>query len=272
MSNPFQVTFWGVRGSYSPCGPAYQKVGGHTSCVSLKSKDSFLIFDAGTGLIDAGDALLQKGIKKATLFISHAHADHINGLAFFKPLHLPDFDLTIIAGGVKTGIESILARVISPPYFPVPWDQLASTRFCQDITTGSSLTFDHLKISTIALDHPGGSCGYRVDDGHQSFCYITDTAHTPGTVNQDLVDFIRNAHLFIYDAAFTEEEFAAKSTWGHSTWNQAVILAKAAGVQNLALFHHNPEHDDDFMDSLEVQARAQFPLAFVARQGMILKI
>lgn len=269
-----KVTFWGVRGSCPQCQPNFAEVGGHTSCVSLEVYGQYLIFDAGTGFVDAGNEVLKRGFKKATLLISHTHADHISGFAFFKPLHQPDFEITIIASGLlredqkRGGIESVLSRVISPPYFPVPWDQIACTRTCLDVPTGSQFSLNHLKISTIALDHPGGSAGYRVDTGHQSVCYITDTTHTPGELNHGLVEFIRRADLLIYDATFTEEEFAAKPAWGHSTWNQAVALAEAAAIGELALFHHSPDHDDAFMGGIEAQARSQFSRAFVAKQGM----
>lgn len=266
-----KVTFWGVRGSYPQCNPGFTKVGGHTSCVSLEIDDQFLIFDAGTGIIDAGEEAIRKGLKKATLFISHPHADHISGLAFFKPLHNPNFELTIIAGGLSSlgGIESLLAKVISPPYFPIPWAQIACQKTCIDLSLDAIFTRKHLKISLMGLDHPGGSTGYRVDITDKSVCYITDTAHSPGKIDHNLVEFIQRTDLLIYDTTFTEEEFATKPTWGHSTWNQAVALAKAAAVRRLALFHHNPDHDDAFMESIEAQAQAHFSQAFVACQGMV---
>jgi phosphoribosyl 1,2-cyclic phosphodiesterase len=273
-----KITFWGVRGSRPQCKLGYHKVGGHTSCVSLEVGNQYLIFDAGTGIIDAGEDVLKKGFKKTTLLISHAHADHINGLAFFKPLYSADFELTVIASGLLSsenadhGIESILANAISPPYFPIPWKQLACKRSFIDMPVGSHVSLRQIKVSTIALDHPGGSSGYRLDIGDKSICYITDTGHTRGELKHDLVEFIHRTDMLIYDATFTEEEFSAKSNWGHSTWNQAVALAKAAAVGELALFHHNPEHDDAFMADLESQACAQFSRTFVACQGMMREI
>jgi phosphoribosyl 1,2-cyclic phosphodiesterase len=269
-----KVTFWGVRGSHPQCKLSHMRVGGHTSCVSLEVGDQYLIFDAGTGIIDAGNEVLNRGLKKATLLISHAHADHISGFAFFKPLYYPDFDLTVISSGLleekrdSGGIESILARVISPPYFPISWNQISCKKTCIDVPSGAQFPLNHLQISTIALDHPGGSSGYRIDVGDKSVCYITDTTHTPGEINQNLAQFIQRTDLLIYDAMYTEEEFSAKPTWGHSTWNQAVALAKAAAIGDLALFHHNPDHDDTFMADIEVQAQKHFSRAFVARQGM----
>lgn len=270
-----KVTFWGVRGSYPQCNVAYEKVGGHTSCVGLEIGDQYIFFDAGTGIIDAGNDVVNKGVNKVNLLISHAHADHISGLAFFKPIHNPNFELSIIAGGmlskpsVERSIEDILSTVVSPPYFPIPWSQIACKKTYLDVPMGSQFSLGHLKVSTFALDHPGGSAGYRVELGDKSICYISDTGHTPGKINHSLVEFIQRTNLMIYDATFTEEEFAKKSNWGHSTWNQAVALAKAAAIGELALYHHDPDHDDQFMADMESQARAQFSRTYVARQGMV---
>lgn len=87
-----------------------------------------------------------------------------------------------------------------------------------------------------------------------------------------MIKFIQRTDLLIYDATFTEEEFAAKPTWGHSTWNHAVALAKAAAIRELALFHHDPGHDDTFMEDIETEAQAHFSHTFVARQGMTREI
>ncbi len=266
-----KITFWGVRGSHPQSKLSHAKVGGHTSCVSLEAGDQYLIFDAGTGIIDAGNEFLSQGFRKATLLISHAHIDHISGFAFFKPLHCPDFELTIISSGLLTEgrIEPILSKVVSPPYFPVPWSKVACKKTCIDVPSGAQFSVGHLKVSTIALDHPGGSSGYRIDVGDKSVCYITDTAHTPGEIDHKLVEFIHRTDMLIYDATFTEEEFSAKPTWGHSTWNQAVVLAKAAAIGELALFHHSPDHDDAFMADIETQAQTHFSRTFVACQGMV---
>ncbi|MBM3468120.1 MAG: MBL fold metallo-hydrolase [Alphaproteobacteria bacterium] len=272
--NSVRVTFWGVRGSWPVCKPGYSKVGGDTSCVSLEVDGHYLIFDAGTGIINAGQEILNRGFKRATLLMSHAHADHINGLAFFEPLHQKDFELTIIAGEViskkknANGIEAILSQMISPPYFPISWFKTACQKSCIDVSVGAPFSVGPLKVSTIALDHPGGSTGYRVDVGEKSICYITDTGHVPGRLNSNLVKFINQTDLMIYDATFTEEEFKDRESWGHSTWNQAVDLANKAAVREIALFHHSPHHDDIAMATIEVQVQERFPQAFVARQGM----
>ena len=59
--------------------------------------------------------------------------------------------------------------------------------------------------------------------------------------------------------------------FGHSTWQEGVRLVEAAGAKKLVIFHHDPSHDDDFMDEVAKQAEALRPGTVVAREGMTLK-
>jgi ribonuclease BN (tRNA processing enzyme) len=61
--------------------------------------------------------------------------------------------------------------------------------------------------------------------------------------------------LLIHDAQYTPAEFAAKSTWGHCTVEYAVWLAAQVGARRLALFHHDPDRDDELLDRLAEDAR-----------------
>ena len=108
----------------------------------------------------------------------------------------------------------------------------------------------------------------RVDyDGH-SVAYITDTEHVPGTPDQNILALIQDCDVVIYDSTYTEEEFPAKVGWGHSTWNEGLKLCKMANAKKLAIFHHEPDHYDDFMDALAIEARAEWDGCFVTREGM----
>ncbi len=60
--------------------------------------------------------------------------------------------------------------------------------------------------------------------------------------------------------------------WGHSSWEQAVEVAEQAGVKRLALFHHDPEHNDSFLLKLEEKCQERFPDAFFAREGMVIEL
>jgi phosphoribosyl 1,2-cyclic phosphodiesterase len=155
------------------------------------------------------------------------------------------------------------------PMFPVPLETMRSQIKFEDFHAGDPIElFPDLTVATVALNHPNGGTGYRVDYDNKSLCYLPGTEHVPGEVDQKLVDFVRDADLLIYDASYTEEEFAEKRGWGHSTWQAGVRLAKAGQVKRLALYHHEPGHDDSFLRKIEGNAKQEWLNAFMARDGM----
>ena len=86
-----------------------------------------------------------------------------------------------------------------------------------------------------------------------------------------------DADLVIHDAQYTEEEFRAKATWGHSTIGYAVHVAAEAGARRLALFHHDPRHTDDDIDRLLAEARAtddarRLDGVLAAREGLAIDL
>ena len=70
------------------------------------------------------------------------------------------------------------------------------------------------------------------------------------------------------NSTYTQEEFKTRIGWGHSTWNEGVKLCKAAGVKRLGIFHHDPDHDDVFMDKLAEDAAKVWDGAFVVEENM----
>ena len=127
-----------------------------------------------------------------------------------------------------------------------------------------------VKIITKSLNHPNGATGYRVEYGGKSICYVTDTEHVVGQPDQNVLDLIEGSEIVIYDSTFTDEEFPSFLGWGHSTWQEGVRLCKAANAKRLAIFHHAPEHDDDFMRNVADEARQEWDSCVVAQEQMIL--
>ena len=125
-------------------------------------------------------------------------------------------------------------------------------------------------MSTVPLNHPNGATGYRLDYRNNTICYVTDTEHQQGILDINLVRFIEGADLFIYDSTYTDQEYAHFKGFGHSTWQEGVKLAEAANVKKLVIFHHDPEHDDKFMDRVAREAENVRPGTVVAREGMTL--
>ena len=127
-------------------------------------------------------------------------------------------------------------------------------------------------VRTAVLNHPNGATGYRIEYKGKAMCYVTDTEHAPGQPDQNVLGLIEGADLVIYDSTYTDAEFVTKVGWGHSTWQEGVRLCQAANVKMLAIFHHEPDHEDDFLDQLEVEARALWPGAVLARENMVIPL
>jgi ribonuclease BN (tRNA processing enzyme) len=73
--------------------------------------------------------------------------------------------------------------------------------------------------------------------------------------------------LLIHEAIHPERAQRQKG-WGHSSWEQAIEVAERAGVKQLALTHHDPDHDDTFLLQVEKTCQKRFPKAFLAREKM----
>ena len=131
---------------------------------------------------------------------------------------------------------------------------------------------DEIHLNTCLLNHPKGATGYRVNFKGKSVCYVTDTEHKKDGLDASIVKLVENTDLFIYDSTYTEEEYPNFEGWGHSTWQEGVRLSKEADVKNYAIFHHDPSHDDDFMDTVELDAKKIFANAFVAKEGMEIEL
>ena len=133
-----------------------------------------------------------------------------------------------------------------------------------------------ITIETGSLNHPNTAMGYRITYQGRTVVYATDTEHYSDRLDENLLHLARNANVLIYDACYTDEEYhdpkAPKVGWGHSTWQEGVKMAKAAGVKKLVVFHHDPNHTDDFLDDVEAQVETVFPNSLLAREGMILPI
>ncbi len=89
-----------------------------------------------------------------------------------------------------------------------------------------------------------------------------------GPIDPALLALTKDAALVVLDTTNTDDELPSHVGWGHSTWQQGIRLAKAAGAGRLCLFHHDPEHDDAFLDRVAAEAEAARPGTVVASEGM----
>jgi phosphoribosyl 1,2-cyclic phosphodiesterase len=271
----FCVKFWGVRGSIPCSSPGHVKYGGNTSCVEVEAGDHRFVLDAGTGIRVLSKRFLAADVRTCHILLSHTHWDHIIGLPFFRPAYDAGRRVTIHAGHLQAygGVQQVLSQQMNEPVFPVPLDAMKAIVDFEDFTAGDYFRlYPEVTIRTAALNHPNGATGYRIEHAGKAACYVTDTEHVPGTLDENILRLIEGADLVIYDSTYTDEEYLAHVDWGHSTWTEGMRLCRAAGAKRLAIFHHEPDHDDTFMDRLAAEARAAWQGNLVARECMEIRL
>ena len=270
-----QLKFWGVRGSIACPGPDTIRYGGNTPCVEVRCGEHTLILDGGTGLRPYGDALLKAGATlDADLFLTHCHLDHVSGLPFFAPLFAKNHHLRIWAGNLPAtiSIKQALRTMMSPPLFPIDVESFQARMEYRDFHPGDALEpRPGVTLRTGMLNHPGGSIGYRLECQGKVIAYLTDT-EMPANTDNAALSLARDADLLIFDTTYTEAEIATRRGWGHSTWQDGVRLAEAARVRTLCMFHHDPGHDDAFMDRHGAESAAARPGTIVAREGLVIDL
>jgi phosphoribosyl 1,2-cyclic phosphodiesterase len=249
-----------VRGS-TPCPCAGNlRYGGNTSCVALEAPGHDpVVFDLGTGLRFWGDTLPQDRPFRGAALVTHIHWDHVQGLPFFVPVLKPGAILDVYGPPTEEGtLADSFEAFMRPPFFPVrTTDLLGDIRF-HDVTD-CELELDGAKVTVRSVPHVGRTNGYRVEMGGTTVAYLSDhqmPLDGSHAVSDSVLELCDGVDLLIHDAQFTVEEFPAKADWGHCTIDFAVFVAREAGAKRLALFHHDPSHDDDRLDELLEHARA----------------
>ncbi len=264
-----RVTFWGTRGSVATPGKKTTKYGGNTACVEVRAGRQILIFDAGTGIRELGLKILKEfGTKPLTLhlFISHTHWDHIQGFPFFLPAYTAENRIHVYGPpGRDKSFDAIFRAQMDSDYFPVDLGDMSPNIEVHEVR--EPITIDNLTINHFYLNHPALTLGYRVTEGKKSIVYATDnepyhgsihaTGHAtsgdtdlPMLLDERFVDFIRDADLYIGEAQYTNEEYEEKKGWGHSSVETTVRFAVEGNTKQLAMFHHDPQHSDAFIDKM----------------------
>jgi phosphoribosyl 1,2-cyclic phosphodiesterase len=273
--NCLKVCFWGTRGSIPTPGRDTIDVGGDTPCVEICTPEKeIIVLDAGTGLRRLGLDLESRSDLHIHLFLSHTHWDHIQGFPFFRPLYNPGNQVTLYGPkGVERGLEDTLKGQMQVTYYPVQLADLkAEIRFVElheeTVTVNS-----HTRVTSREFQHPGGVIAYRIERDGKVLVYGTDVEVDDEEKARQMIDFSRSADLLVMDCQFNGREYeTSRRGWGHSTPEMAARVARDAGVRWLALFHHDPTHDDSFLWELERHARTLFRGTFLAKDGMTLLI
>lgn len=212
-----------------------------------------ILFDLGTGLRFFGLTQPNDGTFRGTALVSHLHWDHVQGIPFFTPMLSPGARLDVYAPRQEgSDLCDAIRTFMAPPYFPVEIEALPGSFGFHEVDHGV-LDVDGAKVTVAPVPHIGPTVGYRVDREGVSVAYVSDHQQ-PGIgsteVAASVLDLCHEVDLLIHDAQFDDAEFACRSDWGHCTIDYAIEVAARSGARRLALFHHDPTHDDERMDAL----------------------
>ncbi|MFV9505199.1 MAG: MBL fold metallo-hydrolase [Oscillochloridaceae bacterium umkhey_bin13] len=279
------VRIWGTRGSYPVARADVLRYGGNTTCVEVRAGGRCIILDAGTGLRLLGEALADEPDppRQFDMLITHTHWDHIIGFPFFAPIYQPDCTLSIYGlRRTQSSLQATIANALSDPLLPVTLDDLRASLHFHELNEGMCFKLGTVQVSTARTNHPHRALAYRIETPEGVLAFIPDTGpfHTvlfgdervvwrgtptpfsPAELREielmraGIINLAQNADWMLYDAQFTDEQYARFPHWGHSSANQAREIAEAAGVRELLLFHHDPHRSDDELDQILQEQRA----------------
>lgn len=273
--------FCGTRGSTPVNGAEHLRYGGNTSCIGLAhdGEPPAIVLDAGTGLQQLPLVLGSQAFR-GTLLLSHLHWDHTHGMPFFRSGVVPGHRVDVYLPEQGADPEELLARVMSPPHFPIRPKQLGDGWTFNAIEPGHH-EFEGFSVVAMEIPHKGGrTFGYRVSDGSGTLAYLTD--HSPvslgpgpdgtGVFHDAAIALAEGADLLVHDSQHTAAELPRLGFLGHSAVEYAVALAQRAGARQCALFHHDPWRTDAQIDALVAQHASASVRVFAARDGMIVDL
>lgn len=253
------IKCWGSRGSIPVSGNEYNRFGGDSTCIEIRTKnDEVIIIDSGSGIRRLGNALLEEDKKNLNIVFTHSHWDHLLGFPFFKPIYRDDYKINIFGCPfAQEAIHKMFSPSMIPPFLPIDYDDLKAELNFNDLLP-APFEIDSVTIVPIALSHPNYAKGYKFIEDGKSFVFFTDNElqyKHPGSLEYgDYVQFVMHSDLLIHDAEYTSDEYKNTKSWGHSTFEDAVQLAIDAEVKMLGLFHHNQDRTDNEVDEFVLQS------------------
>jgi ribonuclease BN (tRNA processing enzyme) len=284
MNKEMSLTFFGVRGSYPVPGKSTQRYGGNTASLLFEIAGQTVLFDAGTGIIQAGRYLSQRlaGGGKIHLFLTHLHMDHIQGLPFFKPLYNPQVEIIIHCQEIPDGsFRHAIEGLFLPPYSPITMNGIKASLSFQPLDMDPEKNFIHLDSDTMVShvkhdSHPRlGVTIYQLAHDGRRVVFSTDV-ESPDGFDAAISHFIHGADILIHDSQYLDRDYfnAAnpKISYGHSTVLMAVRNAEQCRVKKLFLFHFDPEYADEKLDEMLIQARKKFKNTYLAQEQKKIKI
>lgn len=283
-----KVTFYGVRGCIPAPGAEFNRYGGNTICVTVEGAGGeLLVLDAGTGLIELGKGLMAgpfgRGEGEASLFLTHAHWDHIQGFPFFAPIYVPGNRIRVCGPSSSSQmLESILEGQMNPHFMPVQSlrNLGAEIELC-GLLAMEGIDVGGLKVRAHPVPHGQvEALALGIEEEGRRVVFVPDAGYEADGLAPSLRSFYQGADLLIHDATYTAEDRAARLTRGYASVDIAASVAASSGVGCLAPIHYDQDYTDEQVDALVARCRSQLDAApggkqvqlVAAREGVSLEV
>ncbi len=248
-----KARIWGCRGSLATPGETTLRYGGNTTCLEVRSAGgAVVVLDAGTGIRDLGRKLAQESLHQIDLLLTHLHLDHIEGLGFFALLFDPESTIKIHGPRPTNGtLKEKIAAYLSPPYFPVPFERIDARLSFEEIES-DTWDINGLRISSAPVCHPGATLAYRIAESGASLAFVPD--NEPGLDAESGLAVAGGADVLLHDSQYTDEEYATRVGWGHTSQSDFTDYLRAASPRRAVMVHHDPSHSDGQLEEMLEQA------------------
>lgn len=196
---------------------------GQTMCTLIRAQEYSIILDAGYGirrvkpLIDFS--------KPTFLLLSHMHLDHTIGLHTLDYIQFQQPVKIVVPAGQKQAFEEL----VRPPYTN-PWKKMVpegSELLDTDELANAGFPFE---ISTLPIQHPVPTHGYRLGIEGKTVTYLSDTGYCDNAVT-----LAAGADLVIAECGALPGTVKGKAP--HMEPEICAHLAMEAGVRQMVLTH-----------------------------------